>query len=215
MRRLGLLTIALVLALQTGAPAHPGHGPQVVAISEFAYAPQKVTVVAGDYVFWEWKGPDTNHTVTSDDGQGFAFDSPGGSDHKVDDRWSLQFTKPGTFTYHCRVHSFMKGTVVVLEAPAQPVATVAKLSKVSVAVAGRRLTVRFRVNQAVSMRALIRRASTGKTVKEFDFAGPPGANRRVLRLKGFKAGGYRLALIAVDSSGGNSTKPVLRSFTLR
>jgi plastocyanin len=27
--------------------------------------------------------------------------------------WSYTFTTPGTYTYHCSPHPFMKGTVVV------------------------------------------------------------------------------------------------------
>jgi plastocyanin len=216
MRRLALAATALVLGPVGGAWAHPGHGPPVVGIADFAYAPAKVTVVAGDYVFWAWNGPDTNHSVTADAGQAFAFDSdPGGApNHKVGDGWSLQFTKAGTWTYHCSVHSFMHGTVEVLEANAQPVATVPRLRDVTVARTGRRLRLRFRITQAASMRATIRRASGGKTLREFDFPGPPGANRRTLKLGSLASGRYRLALVAVDTSTGRATKPVVRSFTI-
>lgn len=218
MRRLALVTAVLAAALPAAtAGAHPGHGPVVVAISEFAFAPASVTVVAGDYVFWEWRGPDTNHSVTSDPGSAFGFDSdPGKSPaHKAGDGWSLQFDKAGTFTYHCKVHAFMTGSVQVLPAPAQPVATKPQLSAVRAKVVRRSLVVRFRLNQAVSMRATIRRASGGRTLREVDFAGPPGANRRALKLRGLHAGRYRLSLVAVDGSTGLATKPVVRSFRIR
>jgi plastocyanin len=217
MGRLALATIALALVPAGAAGAHPGHGPPVVAISEFAFAPAKVTVVEGDYVFWAWQGPDTNHSVTSDAGQAMAFDSDpttGSPSHKVGDTWSLQFHKAGTFTYHCKVHSFMKGTIVVLTAPPQPVATKPRLSKVTAVRTGRKLVVRFHLNEAVSMRATIRRAAGGPVLHEFDFAGPPGANRRALKLGALKAGRYRLSLVAVDSSTGKATAPAVRSFTM-
>jgi plastocyanin len=215
-RRLVLTTLALALGPLATAAGHPGHGPQVVAIGEFAYAPQKVTVVAGDYVFWEWRGPDTDHSVTSDEGQAFSFESdPGRAPaHKVGDGWSLQFTKAGTWTYHCRTHSLMTGTVEVLDGGAAPVVTAPRLSDVRVAVAKHRLVLRFRVSEAVSMRATIRRAAGGPVLRELDFPGPPGANRRTFRLRGLDAGRYRIAVRAVDSSTGRATEPVRRSFTM-
>jgi plastocyanin len=56
-----------------------------------------------------WMNNDsTQHTVTSDTSQ---FDSgilaPGGM-------FAFTFTQPGTFTYHCNIHTFMKGTVTVI-----------------------------------------------------------------------------------------------------
>lgn len=217
MRRIAALTATLALLPAAGAGGHPGHGPVVISISEFAYAPASVTVVAGDYVFWSWDGPDTNHSVTSDEGQAFAFDSDpkGQANHKTGDGWSVQFTKAGTWTYHCTVHSFMHGTVKVLDAGPAPVVTAPKLSRVSVARHGGRLALRFRISQAASMRASIRRASGGKALREYDFAGPPGANTRTFRLGTLADGRYRFTLTAIDTSTGKATKPVVRSFTIR
>jgi plastocyanin len=215
-RKLVLATLALALGPVTTSGGHPGHGPPVVAVGEFAYSPQKVTVVAGDYVFWDWRGPDTDHSVTSDAGQAFSFESdPGRAPaHAVGDGWSLQFTKAGTWTYHCRNHAFMTGTIEVLDAGAAPVVTAPRLSGVKVAVAKHRLVLRFRVSEAVSMRATIGRAAGGPPLRELDFPGPPGANRRTFRLGGLSAGRYRIAVRAVDSSTGRATKPVRRSFTI-
>ncbi len=46
--------------------AHAGHAPPTVSISVYAYAPASIGVVEGDIVQWNWDGPDTNHSVTSD-----------------------------------------------------------------------------------------------------------------------------------------------------
>jgi plastocyanin len=216
------VSIGVGLALLFAAPAgsHPGHGPTVVDVGEFKFAPDKVNVVQNDYVFWAWSQADTNHSVTADPGQAMTFDSDKGKspsqvDHKKGDGFSVQFTKPGTYTYFCKVHSFMKGTVVVAESPdgPAPAPIKPKLSKVSARPSGRRLIVRFTVNEAVSMRALVRRPS-GKLVKEFDFPGPPGANKRTLKLRSVKDGDYVLALIAVDSSTGSSSRTVKREISL-
>lgn len=216
MKRLAAITAAVLLALAAAAGAHPGHGPQVISISEFSYAPQSVKVIAGDYVFWDWQGPDTNHSVTSDPGQAFTFDSDpdAAPNHKVGDGWSVHFTQVGTWTYHCKVHDFMKGTVQVLDAGPAPVVTTPKLSAVTVARTGRRLVLRYRISQAASMRASIKKASGGKALRSYDFAGPPGKNRRTFRLGKLRTGKYRFTLTAIDTSTGKAGKPVVRSFSL-
>lgn len=216
MRRVALATVLLVLLPVGAARAHAGHGPQVVSISEFSFAPAAVKVVAGDYVFWDWQGPDTNHSVTADAGQRFTFDSDPdrAPSHKVGDGLSVHFTEPGTWTYHCKVHDFMTASVEVLDAGPAPVVTAPRLRDVAISRSGRRLRVSFRVSQAASMRATIRRSSGGRTLREYDFAGPPGRNRRTLSLGRLRAGRYRFALVAVDTSTGKATKPVVRSFTM-
>ena len=47
------------------------------------------------------------HTVTADDGTTI--------DHAIDPGQTFQFTAgtPGTYTYFCRFHPFMKGTLTV------------------------------------------------------------------------------------------------------
>jgi hypothetical protein len=72
--------------------------------------------------------------------------------------------------------------------------------------------VRFTVNEAVSMRATVRRVKAGRTtgpvLKEVDFGGPPGTNTKRLDLGRRGPGVYRLRLVAVDQSSGMTTKPV-------
>jgi plastocyanin len=77
-----------------------------VTIHNFAFGPQIVTVKTGMTVHWTNQDSEA-HTVTSDAG---AFNSPvlqpGAS-------FSFTFTKPGTYSYHCSIHPFMTGKVVV------------------------------------------------------------------------------------------------------
>lgn len=77
-----------------------------VTIHNFAFGPQIVTVKPGVTVHWTNRDSEA-HTVTSDAG---AFNSsvlqPGAS-------FSFTFTKPGTYSYHCSIHPFMTGKVVV------------------------------------------------------------------------------------------------------
>jgi plastocyanin len=75
------------------------------------FAPSSVTIRAGSLVTWNFKETTAPHSITADDG---SFDScqmvgvPG----TVTD-FTVMFSKTGTFKYHCRVHSGMRGEVKV------------------------------------------------------------------------------------------------------
>ena len=86
----------------TGAPV----AANAVTIRNFAFAPQVVTVKAGTTVHWTNRDSEA-HTVTSDSG---AF---GSSALQPGVGYSYTFTKPGTYSYHCAIHPFMTGKVVV------------------------------------------------------------------------------------------------------
>src|SRR6476659_505451 len=125
MRRLGgpaLAAALLCAAFPAVADPHPGHGPPTIYIADLKYQPDQLTIFVGDSIVWVWNGPDTNHSVTADPGQAMQFDSdPGGSpSHAIGDGFSVTFDKAGTFTYACRVHSFMKGTITVKPLPNDP-----------------------------------------------------------------------------------------------
>ena len=70
------------------------------------YLPGTLTVAAGTAVTWVNQDV-VIHTVTSDVG---LFDS---GSMRPGDRFSFTFTTPGTFTYGCLPHPYMRGTVVV------------------------------------------------------------------------------------------------------
>ena len=76
----------------------------VVTIRKFMF--DTITVNAGDIVVWR-NSDQVEHTITADSG---AFESPV---IKPGARWSFRFTAPGTFTYHCMPHPFMKAEVHV------------------------------------------------------------------------------------------------------
>src|SRR5436305_12295693 len=105
---------ALVAAPVLAAPASAATAD--VPIANFSFAPTTVRIQPGDTVTWHWDGPDLNHSVTADPGQPESFDSdPSTSSplHTPGDTFSHTFNTAGTFTYHCKVHSFMQGKVVV------------------------------------------------------------------------------------------------------
>lgn len=86
-----------------------------VTIQGSAFNPPTTTVHVGDTVTWTNRDA-VGHTSTSDNAK---WDSPvlpnGGS-------FSFMFTVAGTFTYHCSIHTFMKGSIVV-EAVTTPAPT--------------------------------------------------------------------------------------------
>jgi plastocyanin len=97
--------------LNTAATSH-------VSIVDFGFSPATITVTAGSTVTWTNTGT-VIHSVTADGG---GFDSsptcPTGPCIDPGSSYSHVFTTAGTFTYHCRVHSNMHGTVIVKAAAA-------------------------------------------------------------------------------------------------
>jgi plastocyanin len=84
-----------------------------VQISLASYQPDSLTVPAGTTVTWNNRDV-VRHTVTSDEG---LFDSGRlGSGES----FSYTFKEPGTFNYHCTIHTFMHGTVIVTETEQPP-----------------------------------------------------------------------------------------------
>ncbi|MEO6859075.1 MAG: cupredoxin domain-containing protein [Solirubrobacteraceae bacterium] len=84
------------------APAALGH----VVISGYAFHPPAVTVTPGTRLTFT-NHDQTSHTATST-GKGFDTGTipPGASRTVV-------LTQPGTYTYYCQFHAFMRATVIV------------------------------------------------------------------------------------------------------
>jgi plastocyanin len=102
----------------TPTPTSPGQtpiaaGPSVVLVpsgtagnnSAPGYAPTPLTVSVGTTVTWG-NNDGTQHTATSDSNLWNVSLAPGATG-------SFKFDTPGTYTYHCNIHSFMKGTIIV------------------------------------------------------------------------------------------------------
>jgi plastocyanin len=110
-----VVTAAVLVALLT----HPaGAAAAAVTIQNFAFSPQTLTVAPGTTVTWTMKdSPPTQHTVTSDDG------SWGSQDLSLNQTYSHTFSSPGTYGYHCSIHSYMTGTITVSGATPTPTPT--------------------------------------------------------------------------------------------
>jgi len=72
------------------------------------YSPPMITVVIGINNTVTWTNNDNApHSVTADDG---SFDSGLLNEGQT---WSYTFMTPGTYVYHCIIHLWMIGTVIV------------------------------------------------------------------------------------------------------
>jgi plastocyanin len=89
-----------------GGGGNGGPGANVVWIQGMAFTPSNITVAAGTTITWTNKDAIT-HTVTSDNG---TFDSGNISSGSS---FSYMFSTSGTYTYHCKIHPTMMGSVVV------------------------------------------------------------------------------------------------------
>lgn len=82
--------------------------PVVVSLKSMSFQPQALTVAVGTTVTWRNDEPDrTTHSVT-----GGPLASP---DLAPGLAYSFTFNSPGSFTYHCRFHSYMEGLVTVTD----------------------------------------------------------------------------------------------------
>lgn len=103
-----LVAGALVAATLAGAAGGARTEAQTrqVDMPGRAFAPSSLVALVGDTILWK-NGDSRNHTVTQDDD---SFDSgyiaPGGS-------FELTLTRPGRYRYHCTIHRFMRGEVLV------------------------------------------------------------------------------------------------------
>jgi len=77
-----------------------------VEIVEFEFEPEEITVPAGTTVTFTNQDV-AAHTATADDS---SFDT---QELGKGDSAEETFDEPGTYTYYCRFHVFMKGSVVV------------------------------------------------------------------------------------------------------
>jgi plastocyanin len=117
----GILAIGLATyqSVQAAAPTAAAGASAQIAIQNFAFSPQTLTVAVGTTVTWTNKDS-AAHTVTSDTG---AWTDSGMLD--TNKSFSVTFSKPGTYTYKCAVHPSMTATIKVTGAGAGSSATAA------------------------------------------------------------------------------------------
>jgi plastocyanin len=109
---LAVPAIALIAILVTRAVEGPSGstvspaGANAVVIKNFAFHPPKVTVAKGD-TLKVTNADDTTHTLSARD------DSFGTGDLDGGGTATIALERSGTFSYFCKIHNFMTGTLVV------------------------------------------------------------------------------------------------------
>lgn len=110
---------ATTAATPTTAPTPtptPATSPTPVAVvnvkiveknEHYSFNPATLTIKAGTEVIWT-NVSDAPHTVTSDT-NAFTGSDPF-QEHKT---FMTIFTTPGTYTYHCSIHTYMMATITV------------------------------------------------------------------------------------------------------
>lgn len=88
----------------TGTGAKPGANE--VWMQGTAFTPESITVTSGTTVTWTNKDGAV-HNVTSDTG---LFNS---GNLNVNGTFTFKFNNPGTYLYHCTLHTSMNGKVIV------------------------------------------------------------------------------------------------------
>jgi plastocyanin len=111
---IGVVGLLLISGMVGTRPAQADSGS--VTIQNFAFNPSPLNVPVGSTVTWT-NADGSAHTTTSDNG---AWDSGALSNGA---HFSFTFTQAGTYTYHCAIHSYMHGTIVVGSGGTQPTDT--------------------------------------------------------------------------------------------
>ena len=185
------------------AEPHPGHGPTFVAIGGFNFNPDPATVTIDDPIIWQWEGPDRNHSVTADDG---SFDSdPGktsGISHGSEDAFSQTFSVPGAYTYHCKVHTFMRGTIHVTgDPPSTPAGdtTAPAIERLRIKRGRRTAMVRVSFSEPVDFSLRIRRGK--RTLSTHRYTTGAGATTLRVSIRKLKRGRHTVLVTARDKAG--------------
>ncbi|MFN8162571.1 MAG: plastocyanin/azurin family copper-binding protein [Solirubrobacterales bacterium] len=94
-----------------------------VSIANYAWSNREVHINLGEKVIWDWLGPDLAHSVTGISAGDLQWDSDPGTDapsHRAGDSYTLQFTQPGVYLFQCKLHSSVRGEVIVSDTPGDP-----------------------------------------------------------------------------------------------
>jgi len=86
------------------------HNSGLVRMIDNQYRPPRVVVRPDEPLIWFNQGK-AKHTATADPGQSIRFDTETVDPGK---RKKIKMVRSGTFTYHCRFHPDMKGTLEIV-----------------------------------------------------------------------------------------------------
>lgn len=102
---MALAVIGLRSELASAGPAAVASATKTVDINDFAFHPPTLTISRGTKVNFA-NSSKVTHTAT----RGGSFNT---GRIKPGRTIGIRFNSKGTFAYHCSIHPFMKGTIVV------------------------------------------------------------------------------------------------------
>lgn len=93
-----------------------------VSISDFKWSNNAPHIDLGETVTWDWIGPDTQHSVSGQDPNASQWDSDPGNvpGHALGHSFSVTFDQPGSYLFICKLHSSVRGNVIVSDQPGDP-----------------------------------------------------------------------------------------------
>jgi plastocyanin len=114
----GLIVLAgLGCAAEGQPPALPPPTPTpsavAVMIRDFQFRPDSLTIKKGTTVTWT-NMDSVQHTVTRPTEGGIQVAGPDSPILNKGETYSYTYDTVGIFDYHCRIHPFLKGSVVVI-----------------------------------------------------------------------------------------------------
>jgi plastocyanin len=184
-------------ALAGWAVACPLSGQAAVAnvsIGDDFFNPTSSTINVNDQIKWTWSGSNS-HSTTSNSG---IWDS---GVHGNGFTFSETFTAPGSFSYHCTIHSFMTASITVQAANVPP----------SVAITSPTNGATFAAPWTGTIHATA--SDPDGTVSKVDFfagatrlgtVGNPSANP-TFTVTNLATGSYTLTAVATDNGGASMT----------
>ena len=110
----GLLTVGAVLlgALPLSAAASGAAGRNhAVALKKLSITPGVLRIHRGDSVTWTWgdKNIESPHNVTPTGRLRFR-----GAHTRLTGTYTVRFTKPGVYSYHCTIHPFSMHAQIIV-----------------------------------------------------------------------------------------------------
>jgi plastocyanin len=102
-----LAVVAIGVVVPVAASSAKPAGKTVV-LKNISFNPSKVTVKKGATVTWSWQDAPTAHTLTPTGKLRFK-----GTAARTSGKYSVTFTKAGTYHYECTIHPGMTGEVIV------------------------------------------------------------------------------------------------------
>lgn len=174
-----------------------------VSIGDDFFDPATVRIQPGETVTWRWAGS-SKHSVVANANQTERFRSPLQSSGS----FPHTFAKPGRFTYHCEIHSNMRGAVEVGSAPF-PDTGLPRLAGARARVSGSTAKVSFRLSE----RSRVRVALSGPSRRVITRVLGPG--KRSISFRRLRRGGYRASLRPTDTAGNKGRLVKTRRFSVR